>query len=91
MVGVEAGGHSPEIAEIAEKRGRVLMAEAWNREMMDSVEMSRRMDSLGKVPTWFQDNDDRGGVNRGSGGKKHEKQKKLKKNMAYRSLGGWGS
>ena len=78
MVGVEVGGHSPEIAgaaEIAEKRGKVWMAEAWNREMMDSVAMSRRMDSLGKVPTWFQNNDDRGGVNCGSGGKKTRKAK----------------
>lgn len=76
MVGVEAGGHSPAIAEVAEMRGKVLTAEAWSREMMDcsDVEMSRRMeDSLGKVPTWlFQKSDDRGGVNRGSGGK-HEK------------------
>ena len=82
MVGVEVGDHSPEIAgvaEIAEKRGKVWMAEAWNREMIDSVAMSRRMDSLGKVPTWFQNNDDRGGVNRGSGGKRTRKAKEVKK------------
>lgn len=76
------GGHSPEIAgaaEIAEKRGKVWMAEAWSTEMMDSVEMSRRMDSLGKVPTWFQNNDDRGGVNRGSGGKNTKSKRSFKK------------
>ena len=73
MVGVEAGGHRPGIVEVVELRGRVWMAEAGNRGMTDcsDVQMSRRMeDSLGKVPTWlFQKNDDRGGVNRGSGGK----------------------
>lgn len=90
MVGVEAGGHSPEIAEIAEKRGRVWMAEAWNRETMDSVAMSRRRDSLGKVPTWFQNNDDRGGVNRGSGGKT-QKAKEVKKKYGLPIPGGPGT
>lgn len=67
------------------------MAEVWNREMMDSdVEMSRRMeDSLGKVPTWFQKNDARGGVNRGSGGKTR-KTKRVKENNGLPIPGGLG-
>jgi hypothetical protein len=78
VVGVEGGGHSPEIA--AEMRGRGWMAEAWYREMMDcsDAEMSRRMDILGKVPTWlFQRSDGRGGVKRGSGGKHKKIRKKI--------------
>lgn len=90
VVGVEAGGHSPEVAEVAEKRGKAWMAEVGNRELMDSVEMSRRMDSLGKVPTWFQNNDDRGGVNRGSGGKKPRKAKEVKKKYGLPIPGGLG-
>jgi hypothetical protein len=95
VVGVEAGGHSPEIAEIAAiaaRRGMVWMAGAWSTEMMDcsEVEMSRRMeDSLGKVPTWFQKYDDRGGVNRGSGGKSR-KAKRLKKKYSLPIPGGLG-
>lgn len=81
MVGVEAGGHSPEIAEAAAMWGMAWMAGAWSTEMMNcsEVEMSRRMeDSLGKVPTWFQ-KDDRGGVNRGSGEKTRKAKRVLKK------------